>query len=1516
MKSNKCRATSKNKWNWDSKAIEDVRREKEKHRDSEDLEGLRDLLENVMLKDSHFPLEFIQNAEDEQSSKIGFHLYDSGLMIYNNGKPFRIEKGRNDIKGFCSIGISQKYKKGIGFLGVGSKTIFTITKRPWVVSGKYNFAVQDMLYPSPRKTLPPFSSSIIDRIDRFPNRGAIFYSPLLPGSGGKCEANKISEILKGLDQSVLMFLDSIDTVEIKDLRDSETSVTFSRRDVEFYAKYNVDGIGAYTCKRIRLSTKRSDNQGGDEENASEWIMGNLDINVSEDAKRNLPKSPLYEKKRASKRTRISIAIPLKFDHERSYPLYCYLPLIESDTGLPFMLQGDFIPTVERQHIQTDLTWNKELLQNLGVLLAKTIDTCYKHKRIQVEFDLLIPWDKNYVAYLEPFMVSFKNEIINMKFKFGDSSKPLPLNNYIICNPETVFLTEKNLRLVRPGNYCRLFLDRNSNFRRSLEWIGVDRLSTKDVFQVMLRQRKNKRIDPRWIFDCYYSLATADDNAEIDSDTLELMQTTEWLLTNKRAFSVPHEKLYFRMAKAKSEIPYIEDFIEVQFLHPILTTFSGSRKYLVDGHEREVIRKFLTDTFGIQILQDEGHLIRNLVVPLLESSQLSDNKRVQYFLALLFYHNKLQKKLMRDGGYGNNLDRGKERLQEICKNILLPVTAFNIKTKKQYRAGLKKIEQVYWRGRKNHPSICFKIFGATHDVHFLSPSFYRKIKERISFDDTEVVNALRHVGISPDLKILEKKYTEDDVTPFDVSTHLVDWRLIDHEVPGFKELSLQVLKENPEIIHCILKDLSSKYRKVDYGRGFLEARFTSNRKSHGYVSSIGRLLESIKIKNKEGNEHYLNDFVFGTKFSSLVPDYSLLIPFDTKGMGDLLTALNMRNEPTEKELVDAIERVKEKYGGQAKEMPHSELKRLCDIYDKLSNFDSVSPDIFFKSNHLESCWFKPDECYWSDPTTQFKKYYPVIGDFYRTLGKERFALFEKFGVNEIPLIKHIFRRFATLRERINKSKKFPTHEEIIELRSYYKCLVGKNIPEKLRTRKIFLTDSGNMVDGSSLYTCNNIELHRALSQKLSNKIINSNIVLEFPSPLEKIFNIKNIESTIHIDSIPFGRENNDLTISFRWLLKMIAAYEYKRKDDPHEDNITHLQELSENIRVVDVERIEIKLNICSFPIDASLDTLFIDGSLYLVDIRDDERILSRVREHAVHAILKDYPNETMNFAKALISSGLTLDSIQRSFFDQGFSEDDISHFLNEMEIIRGIRSDEEESKIEDAQDTSGIEEEPRGKLKKEIDDQERKKKAHMFFPILVNPFEYEVDEIKLSELVNGEGRELGFRRRRERKKEPTRGKHPVPPISNLGVEEIGIQFVEMACKELFDIQTDDDIKDIHEESKAYDIILNLAGGKKYIEVKASLSEPVPRLTREQFEKAKKEKQDYYLFLVGNIQSNLGNVYVRYIQNPASHKHVRLGGARLKEINLDNWGNINFNKRKRGHKNDYQWGVPRAETAGSA
>ena len=1488
---------------WDNKAIDDVREEKDRYKRSEDLEGMQDILESVILKTSHLPLEFIQNAEDEESPAIAFHLHDSALLIYNDGRPFRIETDRNDIKGFCSIGVSQKYKKGIGFLGVGAKTVFTITKKPWVVSGKYNFTVENMLYPSPQQEFPPFSSEILRKITGFPQRGALFYSPLIPSTDGKRNADEISEILGNLDQSVIMFLDSVKTVEIRDLRINRNAVTFTRSPKEFYVEDDVMRLGAFTCKKVQISSERTEDSKNREVTTSDWIIGSMNISISDKAKKNLPPSKLYDKKRASEMTRVSVAIPLNGGEKQLYPLHCYLPLKESLTGLPFILQGDFIPEADRNHIRTDLLWNIEVLENLGVLFAKVVQTCSENS--EVEFDLpdLVPWERNISPFLEPFVKSFKRQTLNTSFKLKDTHNSIDLKDYVICNPDARFLAQEDLRPVRLSNHFCLFLNQNSRLRRCLNWIGVRTLTANDIFKILLEKVGNAATNPVWVFDCYYSLAKADDSDDIDDELIELMKNRSWLFTNKRTFAKPHDRLYFRMPKAKSEIQYIEDFIEVEFLHPIFTTFGGSYKYGVDREKRDVIRQFLMEKFSVKILVDEGHLIKNLVVPLLESQELSREKRVQHFTALLFYHEKLQKKLMKDGGYITDPERGKRRLQDICKNILIPTTTYDTRRGRQISSGLIPLEQVYMRGHRDRPRPAFTIFATTPGVYFLSPSFHKQISQRLGFKDKQSFAALENIGISPSFRILEKKYSGSDSTPFPVRRDLVDWKLTDYEVPGLDKLDVDVLREHPEGIKIILKELSNHYKPGTYDRGFLEAILHSSRSRYEYPSSVATALDRLELKDRNEKERHLANFVFGTRFTELMPEHILLIPFNTKGLDKLLTALQMGSEPSQGELIDAIKQLKTKYEQKGSNVPRSEIGRLCKIYQELSNYESAVPEIYLISSYFDHQWFRPAECYWSDPTNQFEKYHPVIGDFYKKVEMDDPGMFEKFGVNPFPSVDDIFSRISSLRKNINKKKGLPSHEEINELRCYYIYLEGKEIPDKLRGRKIFLTDSGIMVDANAIYISRNIELHRVLSGEVPELILNRNLIQGFPGALEKAFGIKMIESTISRDSLPSGAENHDLTVLLKLLLKMVATYVYERAQNTQETHLTGLQELSERIKVVDTEKIELVSKLNSSPI--LLDTLFMDNMLYLTDIRDSERLLSRIREYGLTTILKGCSNDTINFASQLIAGGLDIDSIQESFFKQAFSRERISRFLEEMRITEELRSEEAKGDAGDAFEDEGADADTKEQKKEDTPtDKNRKKEADKFMPDLANPLEYEIEEIKESKFLNGKGKEIGFRKRGKEKRGPDGPAPPPPALSNLGVQETGIEFVKMACRELFGIEKDDDIKDVHRDLKEYDILLFPNGDKKYIELKASLSDPATTLTRDEFAKAKLEKENYYLFLVGNIQTNAGDVYGRYIQNPASHKHVRLGGARLKDINWKDWGTVKFGKKAKQKKSTSQ------------
>ena len=1490
---------------WDNKAVDDVREEKDRYKRSEDLEGMQDILESVILKTSHLPLEFIQNAEDEESPVIGFHLHDSALLIYNDGRPFRIETDRNDIKGFCSIGVSQKYKKGIGFLGVGAKTVFTITKKPWVVSGKYNFTVENMLYPSPQQEFPPFSSEILGKITGFPQRGALFYSPLIPSTDGKRNAAEITEILGNLDQSVIMFLDSVKTVEVKDLRSNGKTVTFRRSPIESYIEDDASRLGSFTCKKVQISSEKTEDSENSEINTNDWIVGNLNINISDEAKRDLPVSKLYDKKRASKMTRVSVAIPVNGGQKQLYPLHCYLPLKESLTGLPFILQGDFIPEADRNHVRTDLLWNREILESLGVLFTKLVQTCSENSEMEFNLPDLVPWEENISPLLDPFVQSLKSEMLKTKFKLEASPDSINLENYVVCNPDMHFLSHEDLRPVHLNNHFRLFPRQNSKLRRCIEWIGVRTLTAKDTFKILLEKSINNDLDTGWVFDCYYSLAKADDRDGIDEQILELMRNQRWLFTNKRRFARPHDRLYFRMPKAKREIQHIDDFIEVEFLHPIFTTFGGSYKYGVDKQKRDVIRQFLMEKFSVKILENEGHLIKNLVVPLLESQDLSRDKRVHHFNALLFYHEKLQKKLMKDGGYRTDPERGKKRLQDICKNILIPTTTYDTTRGRQISSGLIPLDQVYMRGHRDRPRPAFTIFATTPGVYFLSPSFHKKISQRLGFKDKQSFAALENIGISSSFRILKKKYSGSDSTPFPVRKDLVDWKLPDYEVPALNQLDVVALREKPEFIQIIFKELSKYYKPGTYHESFLEAILDSSRSRYTYPSSLARALDRLKLKDRDGKERRLKDFVFGTRFTELIPDHMLLIPFDTKGLDKLLTAMQMRAEPSQGELINAIEQIKTKYEQKGANVPRSEIVRLCKIYQELSNYESAAPEIYLISPYFDSHWFKPEECYWLDSTNQFKKYHPVIGDFYKKVEMYTPKMFEKFGVNPFPSMEDIFSRISALRKNINKRKGLPSHEEINELRCYYNYLEGKEIPDKLRGRKIFLTDSGIMVDANAIYISRNIELHRVLSREVPELILNRNLIQGFPEALEKAFGIKIIESTISRDSLPSGAENYDLTVLLKLLLKMVATYEYDRSQNAQETHLTDLQELSESIKVVDTERIELASNLNGSLIRVLLDTLFMDNRLYLTDIRDNERLLSRIREYGLTTILKGCSNDTINFASQLIAGGLDIDSMQESFFKQGFSRERISRFLEEMRITEELRSEEDNGDVDDSSEDEGADADTEGQKKEDTPtEKKRKKEADKFVPDLANPFEYEIEEIKESKTLNGKGKEIGFRKRGKVKVRPNGPAPPPPVLSNLGVEETGIEFVKMACRELFGIEKGDDIKDVHRDLREYDILLFPNGDKKYIELKASLSDPATTLTRDEFTKAKLEKENYYLFLVGNIQTNAGDVYIRYIQNPASHKHVRLGGARLKDINWKDWSTVKFGKKAKQKKHTSQ------------
>ena len=73
---------------------------------------------------SHFVYELLQNAEDAGASQIKFHLTETAIEIFHDGRPF----DEKDIDGVCGIANGTKEDgTRIGHFGIGFKSVYCYT---------------------------------------------------------------------------------------------------------------------------------------------------------------------------------------------------------------------------------------------------------------------------------------------------------------------------------------------------------------------------------------------------------------------------------------------------------------------------------------------------------------------------------------------------------------------------------------------------------------------------------------------------------------------------------------------------------------------------------------------------------------------------------------------------------------------------------------------------------------------------------------------------------------------------------------------------------------------------------------------------------------------------------------------------------------------------------------------------------------------------------------------------------------------------------------------------------------------------------------------------------------------------------------------------------------------------------------------------------------------------------------------------------------------------------------------
>ncbi len=345
-------------------------------------QSINKLSRDLYRKDSHFLLELIQNAEDNNyecdNPDLSFTLVKEdptnsnasggALVISNNETGF----SESNMEAMCSIGSSFKDKlKGyIGEKGIGFKSVFKVTKSPYIYSNGYQVRFQDEINEIGLGYIVP------EWVENVPKVATIDHTTIiLPLNNGKVEFSEVSRMMKEFTPETILFLSKIR--QLRFFVEGEYDISISKsvekeHVVNLTISTTVDEQTSVIHKEHLLYTKN--------------ILRPADL--------------LVEGREEVLDRDVTISFPIG-NTANDGAIYAYLPVLEN-TGMPFILNADFLVPGSRDSIKEDEPWNTWLLNQIPDLFVEAFVTLSKRSKHRYELFQHIPIEANIkTSFLEP-----------------------------------------------------------------------------------------------------------------------------------------------------------------------------------------------------------------------------------------------------------------------------------------------------------------------------------------------------------------------------------------------------------------------------------------------------------------------------------------------------------------------------------------------------------------------------------------------------------------------------------------------------------------------------------------------------------------------------------------------------------------------------------------------------------------------------------------------------------------------------------------------------------------------------------------------------------------------------------------------------------------------------------------------------------------------------------------------------------------------------------------------------------
>ncbi|XP_059138506.1 uncharacterized protein LOC131926926 isoform X3 [Physella acuta] len=307
--------------------------------------SLQRLSKDLYSKETHFVLELIQNADDnnyqgEVTPSVKFVIDASGVTVLNNETGFE----EQNIRAICDVGKSTKSKHKYGYIGqkgIGFKSVFRVTSRPEVHSNGFHIFFDVNSGPM-GYILPHWSDEPGDNTG-WQTRILLPWTEEI-----KQHIQTHAARFNDIQPSLLLFLHRLKEIHIENK--VEGSDMFMRR------KDFPDG-------EIQISHSHG---------RDKWLVLRKILDAS--AISLQAKSGVEVES-----TEIALAFPLKdksvFLHSQvkleKLPVFAFLPL--RSYGFRFIVQGDFDVPSSREDVDRDSSWNQWLRNEIHHLFIDALD---------------------------------------------------------------------------------------------------------------------------------------------------------------------------------------------------------------------------------------------------------------------------------------------------------------------------------------------------------------------------------------------------------------------------------------------------------------------------------------------------------------------------------------------------------------------------------------------------------------------------------------------------------------------------------------------------------------------------------------------------------------------------------------------------------------------------------------------------------------------------------------------------------------------------------------------------------------------------------------------------------------------------------------------------------------------------------------------------------------------------------------------------------------------------------------